>query len=100
MFEEIDGWNLIPGEIYYIKSPFGGRCNIGKALMIRYIQKSDENASGVFNANFGKCLIELRCWKFYRYVSDEEYKEKVKGKYDETCLNVILKRLIDDSFVW
>jgi hypothetical protein len=100
MLEEIDAWDLIPGTFYYIESPFGGRSNIGKALMLRYIQVRYENASGVFNANFGNCLIELRCWKFYRYVSDEEYKEKLKEKYNDTCLNIVLKRLVDDSFTW
>ena len=36
MFEEIDGWDLIPGEFYYIKSPICKRANIGKAQMICY----------------------------------------------------------------
>ena len=35
---------------------------------------------------------------FYRCVSKEEFYAKVKEKYDAKCLNIILKRLIDDSF--
>ena len=100
MFEEIDGWDLIPGEFYYIKSPICRKANIGKALMICYKNLRYEEATGIFDANFGKCLIELRSWKFYRYVSDEEYKDKLKEKYDDTCLNIILKRIVNESFAW
>jgi uncharacterized membrane protein len=100
MFEEIDGWDLIPGEFYYIKSPLGGRSNIGKARMICYQNVRYEEATGIFDANFGKCLIELRYWKFYRYVSHDEYKEKRREKYNDTCLNIILKRIVDESFIW
>jgi len=100
MFEEIDGWDLLPGEFYYIKSPICRRANIGKARMIRYIDLRYEEATGVFDANFGKCLIELRCWTFYRYVSRYEYKEKLREKYNETCLNIVLKRLVNESFAW
>jgi hypothetical protein len=97
MLEKIDGWDLIPGEFYYVKSPLS---RLGKARMIRYKELRYENATGIFDANFGKCLIELRYWTFYRYVSDVEFKEKLKEKYDETCLNIVLKRLVNESFAW
>jgi hypothetical protein len=100
MFEEIDGWDLIPGEFYYIKSPICKRANIGKARMIRYKDLRYEEATGVFDANFGKCLIELRQWTFYRYVSHDEYKEKLREKYNETCLNIVLKQIVNESFAW
>jgi hypothetical protein len=95
MFEKFDG-NLIPGEFYYIKSPICRKANIRKAQMVRYIDK----VSGVFDTNFGKCLIQINEWTIYRYVSNEEYKEKLKQKYNDTCLNIILKQLVDESFVW
>jgi hypothetical protein len=38
--------------------------------------------------------------QYYRYISEQEYKAKLKEKYDDTCLNIVLKRLVDDSFVW
>jgi hypothetical protein len=37
--------------------------------------------------------VYLQFYTFYRYVS-----KKVKEKYDATCLNIILKRLINDDF--
>jgi hypothetical protein len=36
--------------------------------------------------------------EFYKYISKEEYYMKVKEKYDRKCLNIILKRLVDESF--
>jgi hypothetical protein len=36
----------------------------------------------------------------YRYVSKEEFYEKVKEKYDDKCLNIILKGLINETFSW
>lgn len=98
MFEEINGWDLNPGEFYYIKSPICRRSNIGKAQMIRYMKLNYEYA--MVDTNFGKCSIELCYWKVYRYISDEEYKEKLKEKYNETCLNIVLKQLVNESFAW
>ena len=101
MLEEIDYWDLIPGEFYYIKNPINiPRTNIGKARMIRYMDLNYDKATGIFDANFGKCSIELPLWTFYRYISEEEYKEKIKEKYHQTCLDIILKRIVNETFTW
>ena len=34
----------------------------------------------------------------YRSVTKEEYYSKLKEKYDSKCLNIILKRLVDETF--
>jgi hypothetical protein len=34
----------------------------------------------------------------YRSVTKEEYYSKLKEKYDRKCLNIILKRLVDETF--
>lgn len=39
-------------------------------------------------------------WDFYRIISRKEYMTRVKEKYNQTVLNVILKRLINDEFKW
>lgn len=39
-------------------------------------------------------------YDFYRYVSKDEYYMKLKEKYDSRCLDIVLKRLIDESFQW
>jgi len=91
MFEKINGWDLIPGEFYVLK----GYITISKAKMIGY-----KEATGIFETSIGKFVIDLHHWTFYRYVSDEEYKKKCKEKYDETCLDAILKRLVNETFTW
>lgn len=45
-------------------------------------------------------LLHLHKIKIYRYVSDQEFLKKRKEKYDIKCLNIILKRLVDESFEW
>jgi hypothetical protein len=97
MLEEIDGWDLIPGEFYNIKSH---TINIRKARMIRYMNITYKEATGIFDTPYGKFLIELYSWTFYRYVSPEEYNKKVKEKYDATCLDIVLKRLVNETFTW
>jgi hypothetical protein len=100
MLEKIDGCVLLPGELYFIKSPIAN-IRIRKARMIRYTNIKYEEATGLFDTpNIGMCLIDLHGWAFYRYVSREEYKEKVREKYDSTCLDIVLKRLVDESFTW
>lgn len=44
--------------------------------------------------------LKQNFFHFYRSVSKEEYYNKLKQKYDATCLNLILKRLVNESFGW
>jgi len=41
-----------------------------------------------------------RFYDFYRYVSKDEYYMKLKEKYNQKCLDIVLKRLLDESFQW
>ena len=45
-------------------------------------------------------LFNIHLNDFYRYVSPEEYIRKRKEKYDQTCLNIVLKRLVNENFEW
>lgn len=78
MFEKIDRRDLIPDELYFLKCPISN-ITICKARMIRYLNISYEEVSCIFDDPiYGMCLIELHPWSCYRYVSSEEYKEKVR----------------------
>ena len=44
--------------------------------------------------------LDLDMNTFYRYISKEEYYAKVKEKYDHKCLNIVLKRLVNETFEW
>lgn len=99
MFEEIHELDLIEGELYLIiNSVFEIR--IEKAIMIRYTSTIYQKYYGILYDNNGLDTIILESTIFYRYVSDEEYKKKIREKYNDTCLDIILKRLIDESFDW
>lgn len=39
-------------------------------------------------------------YHFYRYVSKYEYYMALKEKYDQTSLNIVLKRLVNEEFEW
>lgn len=45
-------------------------------------------------------LLQLNEIKIYKHISDEEFLKKRKEKYDLTCLNIILKRLVNETFEW
>ena len=39
-------------------------------------------------------------WQYYRVVPEKEYIKKVRDKYNETVLNIVLKRLVNEEFIW
>jgi len=91
MLELVNENHLIKGQIYCVKHKFLGR----KDNLIF--------SGGSFfkypNNNY-EFQMHLCSNIYYKYVSKEEYFEKLKEKYDAKCLNIVLKRLIDESFQW
>jgi hypothetical protein len=101
MFELVNKNKLIKGEKYYVKRK--------KMYHIMNITNyhgifDGYNIEGMgfiwFRIDTGLIELDLVLTTFYKYVSKEEYYAKVKEKYDAKCLNIILKRLIDESFEW
>jgi hypothetical protein len=95
----VEGDKLIKGEKYYVKR--------------KRITKIIKNFHGIFDRDdfegFGFVWfridnefveLDIDMNTFYRCISKEEFYAKVKEKYDAKCLNIILKRLIDESFQW
>jgi len=101
MFEEIYELDLIEGELYLIINPVF-EIRIEKATMICYTSTRDQKYYGIqYDTDIdGLDTIILESTIFYRYVSNEEYKKKVREKYNNTCLDIVLKRLVDESFDW
>ena len=44
--------------------------------------------------------LHQRYYNFYRYVTKYEYYMKVKEKYNAKCLDIVLKRLVNENFEW
>lgn len=118
MIELVNPRKLIYGKKYYMK-----RCHRDSTDIIFYgymeydaqIDSDSENDIEMDNFAWVKCLksitnsvivsndiieIDIDMNDFYRYVSKEEFYKKVKEKYDVKCLNIVLKRLVDETFVW
>jgi hypothetical protein len=101
MYQLVEEDELINGENYYVKRK----------------RRNLKNFHGMFNGSNFEGFVWFKVYNdfydsidsieldtelntFYRYVTKEEYYARVKEKYDAKCLNIILKRLIDESFQW
>ena len=88
MIEQIDYDKLIKGQMYLIDNLQGQKENL---VFDDYSFFKYPNSKFSFQ-------LHLPANNFYRYISKEEFYTKTKEKYDAKCLNIILKRLIDESF--
>jgi hypothetical protein len=91
MLEQIDCDRLIKGQMYCVIHNFLER----KENLIfdgySFFKYPDSNYS---------FQLHLSANNFYRYVSDAEYYAKLKEKYDSKCLDIVLKRLVNETFSW
>ena len=72
-----------------------------QTIIIAYLTGMMKIFMGVWMKLFTfEYLLELELSKIYRYVNREEFYKKLKEKYDATCLNIVLKRLVNDDFRW
>jgi hypothetical protein len=100
MIQLINADELIVGEKYYIKRK------------PRYLQ-IPKNYVGIFKSHdvevdgFGTFTVfnndiefDFDLIEIYRFVTSDEYYVKLKEKYDAKCLNIVLKRLVNETFEW
>jgi len=95
MFQQIES-GFIKRERYYVKIREG----VMKDLI--FTQRGYSATAIWFDDPDGPYgyLLHLDEIKIYRYVSDEEFLKKRKEKYDNNCLNIVLKRLVNENFQW
>ena len=105
MYQEVQEDELINGENYYVKRK-KRRNNMNIKNFHGLFNGSDFEGFvwfkiyNEFNEPIDSIELDSQLNTFYRYVSKEEFYAKLKEKYDHKCLNIILKRLIDESFEW
>lgn len=58
------------------------------------------DASFIEIKKFINMLQVDQSWTFYKFIPQKEYMAKLREKYNETVLNIVLKRLINDDFKW
>jgi hypothetical protein len=95
MFEIIS--ELVRNETYYVKRTNGDI--LGNLIFESYNQLKTALWFYVPKKPYAY-LLQLNEIIIYRYVSDEEYLKKIKEKYDQTCLNIVLKQLVNEHFEW
>jgi hypothetical protein len=39
-------------------------------------------------------------WEYYKFISKKEYNSKIRDKYDEKVLNIVLKQIVNEEFKW
>ncbi len=97
MFQQIyDGF--VEGETYYVKNVKHSNIK-GNVIFSRYSHSRTACWFNDSSGNYGY-LLEINKITIYKYITKEEYYMKVKEKYDDKCLNIILKRLVNETFEW
>ena len=95
MYELVKENNLKPGTIYTIKDNNSVYRGVFSYYEL-YINKLIFVNWGTRDHIFFDLQKDIR---FFKRVSPKEYYQKLKDKYDQTCLNIILNRLIE-HLVW
>jgi hypothetical protein len=103
MYQEVQEDELINGENYYVKRK-KRRNNMNIKNFHGLFNGSDFEGFVWFkicnelNQTIDTIELDTQLNIFYKSVSKKDFYVKVKEKYDHKCLNIILKRLIDESF--
>jgi hypothetical protein len=107
MYEKVEFNQLVKGEKYFIRYGTYNKWIIGK---FNKYQNSHVGIVALFsnlkkNIGTGWKYKGLK-WhmysnhSFYKYISNNYYKQKIKDKYDEKILKIILKRIVNEDFEW
>jgi hypothetical protein len=95
MFQQIES-GFVGRERYYVK--------IREGIMLDLIFSVRAHSStGLWFDDPHKpygYLLHLHQIKIYKYISKQEYYAKLKEKYDNKCLNIVLKRIVNETFEW
>ena len=97
MLELIDGNNLIINDYYYVKCEKENR-HIKFLEYNTLTPRSSTRFAICLYINNVVCLYTHN--RYYKYITKKDYFKKMKEKYDAKCLDIVLKRLVDESFQW
>jgi len=101
LFERVNINELIKGVRYYIKDYIKNeKYTEIYATLVHYLE-GERTPHALFTSHaYYSFYQDLLPTIIHRRISKKEYYAKVKEKYDHKCLNIILKRLVDESFEW
>ncbi len=58
-----------------------------------------ENCNAIFTDN-KMCYTRDKSFEYYKFISKKEYNSKIRDKYNEKVLNIVLKQIVNDDFIW
>lgn len=58
-----------------------------------------ENCDAIFKDNKSYYTSD-DSFEYYKFISKKEYNEKIRDKYNEKVLNIVLKQIVNDDFKW
>ena len=58
-----------------------------------------ENCDAIFTDNKMSYTTD-NYFEYYKIISKKEYNSKIRDKYNEKVLNVVLKQIVNDDFKW
>jgi hypothetical protein len=91
MIEQVKYDDLVEGQQYFVIHKRGALVEGDLIYVGRHYFKYP-NSRAIFQ------IVDM--YHFYRYVSKYEYYMALKQKYDDKCLNIVLKRLVNENFEW
>ena len=91
MIEQVKYDDLVEGQKYFVIHKSGA---VFKGDLIYHGNHYFKypNSRSIFR------IVDM--YHFYRYISKSEYYMTLKQKYDQTCLDVVLKQLVNEHFEW
>jgi hypothetical protein len=73
-------------------------------LIFCYYKESEyyrENCDAVFKDKLTKTYHTLdNLFEYYKIISKKEYNSKIREKFNEKVLNIVLKQIVNDDFKW
>ena len=93
MIEQVKYDDLVEGQQYFVIHKRGAVVE-GDLIYVgnHYFKYPNSRSGSIFQ------IVDM--YHFYRYVTNYEYYMALKEKYDKTCLNSVLKRLVNENFEW
>ena len=108
MYQKIEFNELVRGDRYFIRYGTYNKWISGK--FFKFENTDGDGVHAIFSSlkkNIGNGWrykgIKWRMESndlYYKYVSNKEYLQKIKDKYDEIVLKIVLKKIVNEDFKW
>jgi hypothetical protein len=108
MYEKIEFNQLVKGERYFVRYGRYNKWISGKLFKLENTERDGIHAifsSLKKNIGSGWRYKGIK-WRmdsndlYYKHVPNKEYLQKIKDKYDEKVLKIVLKKIVNEDFEW